>query len=198
MPDEMTRAKATAWFDRLYSGADRNPAAVPWASLSPCGEVVEAAGRGSGRAIVVGCGLGDDAMALAGAGWETVAFDVSPTAIEWCIEWFGDAVDWQVADLFDLPTTWHHAFDLVVEVRTVQSLPPAMRCEALDAVAGLVGGRLLLIASARPHHVIPTGPPWAVSEVELVALERGGLTKESLTVDGSGPGSRLVGTWVRS
>jgi SAM-dependent methyltransferase len=191
---------ATGWFDRLYHAADRNARAVPWASMAPCPdlEAVLDSAPAPGRAMVVGCGLGDDAAALAAAGWDTTAFDISTTAIAWARDRFGDAVDWRVADLFDLPGEWDRAFDLVVEVRTVQSLPPPLQRKAMEAVASLVGVRLLVVANTRPHHVLPTGPPWALSIEELDAYRGAGLVEEALRSDGAGPGSRVVGTYVRS
>lgn len=39
-------------------------------------------------AVVVGCGLGDDAEALAAAGFAVTAFDVSGSAIAWAKERF--------------------------------------------------------------------------------------------------------------
>ncbi|MDX1691802.1 MAG: class I SAM-dependent methyltransferase [Acidimicrobiia bacterium] len=199
MTDDRTKREATAWFDPLYDDAQRDPSGVPWARMGPCPAVEEflSAEPDPGRAVVVGCGLGDDAAALAAAGWDTTAFDISPEAIAWCRDRFGDEVDWRVADLFDLPPEWERAFDLVVEVRTIQSLPPALRAETLDAVASLVGRRLLLVTALRPHHVIPTGPPWAVSEQELEELEAAGLEREDVRIAGSGPGANLTGTWIR-
>ncbi|HSG80555.1 MAG TPA: class I SAM-dependent methyltransferase [Acidimicrobiia bacterium] len=191
---------ATAWFDRLYDAAERNALAVPWASETPCPELgaLLEAGLTPGRAIVVGCGLGDDAAALTQAGWATTAFDVSATAITWARERFGEVVDWHVADLFDLPDEWIAAFDLVVEVRTVQSLPPALQARAMQAVASLVRSRLLLVANLRPHRAIPTGPPWPLSLEELGTYEDAGLEEESIKTEGSGPGARVVATYVRS
>jgi SAM-dependent methyltransferase len=192
--------EATVWFDRLYHAADRDALAVPWASMTPCPELTGLLGTDlePGRAIVVGCGLGDDAAALAEAGWETTAFDVSATAITWARERFGGTVEWHVADLFHLPDEWIEGFDLVVEVRTVQSLPPALQAKAMQAVASLVRSRLLLVANLRPHHVLPTGPPWPLSMEELGTYEAAGLDQESLRAEGSGPGARVVATYVRS
>jgi len=63
---------------------------------------------------VVGCGLGDDAEALAQQGFQVTAFDISPTAIAWCEKRFPDSqVKYQVADLFALDPAWHHKFDFV-------------------------------------------------------------------------------------
>ena len=98
------------------------------------------------RALVVGCGLGDEAEFLASLPFDVVAFDIAPTAVEWCRRRFGDSgVDYRVTDLFDMPDEWRGAFDLVVEIYTLQSLPSDVQPEAMACIAGTVrpGGRLL-------------------------------------------------------
>ncbi len=177
----MDRQQATSWFDRLYTLAEGDTRAIPWADLVPGPEMVDwldAHPDLSGRALVVGCGLGDDAEDLAGRGLDVTAFDVSSEAIAWCRRRFpGSSVDYVVADLFDQPAAWSGAFDLVIELRTVQSLPLNLRDEALAAVADPVapGGTLLLVAWGRPDGTETGGPPWPVSRGELAFLERTGL-----------------------
>src|SRR5262249_300767 len=52
-----------------------------------------------------------------------VAFDISPTAIDGARGRFpGSAVDYTPGDLLNPPASWRGAFDLVVEIYTVQ--PP--------------------------------------------------------------------------
>jgi hypothetical protein len=82
-----------------------------------------------------------------------------------------------VADLFDLPVEWRAAFDLVVECRTVQSLPVAVRARATSSVAGLVrpGGTLLVVAAAREEGATADGPPWPLSQAEVEAFADHGL-----------------------
>src|SRR5579871_188451 len=144
----------TGWFEQLYAEAEAGSAVVPWAD----GEVNPhlthwAAGLdGSGkRALVVGCGLGYDAEFLAGLGYAVTGFDVAPTAIERAIrENPGTTVEYVAADLLDLPAAWAGAFDLVVEIYTVQPLYGPVRERALEALQGPVapGGTLLVIARA--------------------------------------------------
>ena len=186
----MDREQATSWFDRLYTAAGGDSRAVPWADLVPGPEMVawlDAYPDLSGRALVVGCGLGDDAEHLAERGFDVTAFDVSPEAIAWCRRRFPTSpVDYVVADLFDQATNWSLAFDLVVELRTVQSLPLNLREEALAAVAAPVGpgGTLLLVAWSRPQGTQTGGPPWPVSKEELAFLERTGLEERSFDTTG--------------
>jgi len=195
--------EAIAWFDRLYRDAAGDPARVPWASESVCPIVAGylADNPGPGRAVVVGCGIGEDSEAVAAAGYDTVGFDVSPEAIGWCKRRFPEsAVDYRVADLFSVPEDWAQAFDLVVEIRTVQALPPDLRPNVLDAVASLVapGGVLRIVALARAEGVIPYGPPWAVSEREMGRLVEAGLTVVSFETVSRGLWPDFVGVYRRS
>jgi SAM-dependent methyltransferase len=197
MPDD-----ATDWFDRLYREAAGDPARVPWAAQAVCPIVADYLSDhpGPGRAVVVGCGIGDDAEAVAAAGYDTLGFDVSPEAIAWCERRYPDsAVIYRVADLFSLPDEWAGRFDLVVEVRTVQSLPPGRQGQVMDAVAGLVapGGRLLLVALARAEGVVPHGPPWAITRRELERMGSTGLEEVSMELRSGGLWSDFVAVYRR-
>jgi SAM-dependent methyltransferase len=176
-------------FEEIYAEAGERLDAIPWASLAPSPSLVAwlqsdtaptpVAGA---RALVVGCGLGDDAEELRSRGWETTAFDISPTAIERCRERFPrSAVDYEVADLFDLPRAWDRAFALVVEIRTLQSLPLAVRAAAVDAIAGTLGprGRLFVRCFGRGAGRPVGRRPWPVSRDELAGFERAGLRLRS-------------------
>ncbi len=156
-------------------------------------------------AVVVGCGLGDEAAELARRGCRVTAFDVSPTAVDWARRRFPDAdVDWRVLDLFDLPEDMAGAFGLVVEVRTVQSVAPDRRDDAMHAVASLVGpgGYLLatlLLATSDTAARTWEGPPWALAPSDLATyamagLERLGLDHPSGAEDDPAMEVRLVMT----
>jgi SAM-dependent methyltransferase len=122
---------------------------------------------------VVGCGLGTDAEHIAGLGFETVAFDVAPTAIETARRRFpGSPVRYTVADLLDPPGEWRQAFDLVFESLTVQSLPVEVHAEAIARVRDTVapGGTLLVVAAARDDGPVPDGPPWPLTRAEVEAF----------------------------
>jgi len=187
-PDEHTRRlaqnDATGWFETLYRQAARGEAQVPWDRGMPHPLLVdwieERRPAGAGRsAVVVGCGLGFDAELVAAQGFATTAFDVAPSAVEAAAARHpGSAVSYVVADLLDLPGDWHHGFDLVVEIMTVQALPRSLRSDVTGAVAGLVapGGRLLVIAVMLGEGDDPDdGPPWPLTEVEVSAFGAVGL-----------------------
>jgi SAM-dependent methyltransferase len=173
---------ATAWFERLYVAAQSGAAVVPWDIGEPHFLLAEWAHRrhldGTGsRALVIGCGLGRDAEFLAGFGYDTTAFDVSPAAVEQARRRHaGSSVCYRTADLLDPPADWLHAFDFVLESLTVQSLPVALRTHAIAQVPRLVGpaGTLLTVAAGRgADEPLAAGPPWPLTrtEVELFATD---------------------------
>jgi SAM-dependent methyltransferase len=177
-------------FEEMYAAAGDDLAALPWAGLKPFPLLVEwldGAGAGLGRAaLVVGSGLGDDAEELARRGFAVTAFDLSPTAIERSRERFPQSpVDYRVADLLELPAEWRERFDLVVEIRTLQSLPIGDRATAAAAIAGAVapGGLLWLFALGRESHRPGETRPWRVTSAELAVLESAGLTWETRRED---------------
>jgi 2-polyprenyl-3-methyl-5-hydroxy-6-metoxy-1,4-benzoquinol methylase len=187
---------STGWFERLYSEAEAGVSVVPWADGEANPHLVEWA-TSSGltgadltsagltdtgrRALVVGCGLGYDAEYLAGLGFEVTAFDVAPTAIVAAKRAHPDsAVSYETADLLELPSSWAGAFDLVVEIYTVQPLYGPVRERALAALHQPVapGGTLLVIARATNEEDPERDPdqmPWALTRAELSAAAGGVL-----------------------
>lgn len=180
---QLTADDPTGWFERLYAAAAVGEAVVPWDRGSPHGLLVEwvrATGlRGDGRrALVVGSGLGEDAELIASLGFDTTAFDISPTAIETTRARFPQSrVRYLTADLLDPPADWHRAFDLVVESLTVQSMPNPHRTQAIPRVASLVapGGTLLVIATGREEGPEPGGPPWPLTRREIDSFGTDGV-----------------------
>ena len=175
---------ATGWFEQLWSKGRAGEIPVPWDTgqahplLAEWIGAREAAGPAQ-RAVVVGCGLGADAELVATRGFDTVAFDVSPSAIELARERHPDSpVKYEQADLFELNEQWHQAFGLVVDVYTVQALPVSLRHQASAAVADLVApsGTLLLLMSAQDDDTDTQGPPWPLSRRDIDAFGSQGLT----------------------
>jgi SAM-dependent methyltransferase len=195
-------------FESVYVQAHGDPAAISWADLVPNPNLVrwldanaiDAAGK---RALVVGCGLGDDAEELARRGFETTAFDVSPTAIRWCRRRFpGSNVEYVAADLFRIPDAWGESFDFVLESYTLQVLPAELRRQAIPAIATLVapGGTLLLIARGRDGDESPGNSPWQLTRKELGDFISHGLverTFQDFMDDESPPVRRFVITYQR-
>ena len=183
--DSIASGDDTGWFETLYAAAEHGAATVPWAGLAPNPRLVRAlAGvAGGGRAVVIGCGLGDDAEHVASLGFTTVAFDVSPTAVAGARRRFPrSAVEYVTADLLSPPHSWAGAFDLVVEVFTLQVLTGAARRTAIARSAQLVapGGRLLVIAGARDEHDDPGTMPWPLTRAEIESFRGYGLIEHSI------------------
>jgi SAM-dependent methyltransferase len=178
----MDEVDPTGFFEPLYVAAATGGDAVPWDRGGPHPLIAEWARdvAGEGRsALVVGAGLGPDAELLAQRGFAVVAFDVSPTAIASARERFPQSpVDYRVADLLDPPPQFTHAFDLVVESLTVQSMPVRFHLPAIANVARMVapGGTLLVVATQRDEADGPVdGPPWPLTRAEVDAFATGGL-----------------------
>lgn len=169
----------SAWFEILYQEAKGDEKQVPWAKLTPHPYLQDWLERHppqvEGRsAAAVGCGLGDDAEALAALGFQVTAFDISPSAIAWCQQRFPDStVNYVVADLFHLPAEWNQAFNFVLESRNIQALPLNVRSQAISAIGQLValGGTLLLMTRLRDTDAEPDGPPWPLSDSELAQFQ---------------------------
>lgn len=212
LAEHAARGDATGWFEAVYAAADGRPDEVQWADLAPNPHVVQwldretgldrepAAGAGR-RALDVGCGLGDTAEHLAARGFAVDAFDVSQSAVAWCRRRFpGSAVAYRAADLLDPPPEWRGAFDLVVEVYTLQVLPPALRRRAQASLAGLLapGGRLLVVCRGREPAEPEGQMPWPLTVAELAAFDGLGLARESFEDfldDEDPPVRRLRAVW---
>lgn len=180
----------TGWFDRLYAAGAAGRVPIPWSRRQPNPLLTDWAQRhhlaGTGkRAIVPGCGLGADAEYLAGLGFTTIGFDVSPTAIRLARERYpGTCVEYVCADLLHLPRPWRQEFDLVAEIITVQALPRAVRPHATASVAGLTapGGTLLVIAAIPDSLGEQPGPPWPLTRAEIDAFAADGLTPAAIEI----------------
>jgi 2-polyprenyl-3-methyl-5-hydroxy-6-metoxy-1,4-benzoquinol methylase len=178
----------SGFFDTVYATANGNAQSIPWADLQPHplalswleAHNIEGTGK---RALVVGCGLGDDAEELARRGFQVTAFDVSPNAIAWCKERFPtSSVEYQGADLFATPEQWRQAFDFVLEIYTVQALPIARRSQAIASIASFVApaGQLLIVCRARDPQDDPGTMPWPLTRAELAEFEQAGLRETTL------------------
>jgi SAM-dependent methyltransferase len=212
--DSIAKGDAVGWFEQLYAAAEQGTATVPWADLTPNPHMVAALADISGlpnmsgladlhmparreRALVVGCGLGDDAEYVASLGFDTVAFDVSPTAVTGAIKRFPKStVEYETADLLSPPPGWLGRFDLVVEVYTIQVLTGDARRRAIEQVAALVapGGQLLVIARAREESDPPGQMPWPLTLREVESVQRYGTNKVSI-VDFFDPEEPEVRRW---
>jgi SAM-dependent methyltransferase len=174
---------AKGWFEALYAEADGGAGSIPWADLvfNPhfLSWLDENNAPGEGRrSLVVGCGLGDDAELLAAQGFGVTAFDISAAAIDWCKRRYPDSqVDYVAADLFESPPEWRGAFQLVVEVNTLQVLPSELRPAAISAMVNCVtpDGSLLVIARGRGPNDDQGSMPWPLTVSDLEPFVQSGL-----------------------
>ena len=102
----------TGWFDRLYAAGASGAVAMPWNREVPHPLLSPWAAT----------------QGLTGAGKRAVVVGSG----------LGADAEYVAANLLDLPAEWSWAFDLVVEVFTVQALPDPPRSTAIPNVARLV------------------------------------------------------------
>ena len=175
--------KASEWFDGLYKENKESQGNIPWArqAVNPLLQTyLDQDISHKGKALVIGCGLGDDARALEEVGYDVVAIDVSQTALDLAKERFFDShILFEKQDIFDMPAKYHEHFDFVFEAFTIQSLPIAFREKMIKAVAHTVApqGKLLLVAHKREECF--KGPPWPLEATEVDRFKCEGLTELS-------------------
>ena len=162
------------WFEELYSGAGRNSDEIPWAKMEANQKMVEWIAERpdiTGRALVVGCGLGDDAEWWSVAGFDVTAFDLSQSSIDWCHERFPQSsVNYCVGDLIEPTDEWLEAYDLVVEIHILQAIPDSMRDAAASNLPKLLNndGHLLCIGRLLTERIPDEpSPPWPLTRVWL-------------------------------
>jgi SAM-dependent methyltransferase len=186
----LAKGDAVGWFDALYKEAAGDNGRIPWADLEPnrffraWAEKTNLQGNDR-RALVVGCGLGDDARYLHDLGFRVTAFDVSPTAIDWARRLHRETdINFISADLFEPPKEWFQAFDFVLEVYTIQPLPLEMRSAVIDAIANFVKfqGKLLVVTRGREDDEVPTELPWALSRRDLARFDENGFRQLSFEI----------------
>jgi SAM-dependent methyltransferase len=186
--EHLAQGDPTGWFEPLYAAAGGDAQNIPWADLEPNIHLVSWLDahtiRGDGkRALVVGCGLGDDAEELARRGFNVTAFDISPTAIAWCRKRFPTSrVAYRAADALHPPAEWVGAFDFIHESYTLQAIPVQPRYEALKGISKLVApeGTLLVICrGSDAGDEEPLVPPWPLTRDELLQGVEGALVETS-------------------
>lgn len=175
------RGDQLGWFDAVYK--EGNLDSIPWADLEPnrfFKQWSEERGlKGKGRkALVVGCGLGDDAKYLSDLGFDVTAFDISPTAVEWAKRLHHETtIQFEAADLFQPFRGWLGAFEFVLEIYTIQPLPMEMRGKVIDAVSSFVapGGELVVVCRGRENGEQVGQIPYPLSKADLSGFEGAGL-----------------------
>ena len=167
------------WFETLYAGSSTDGEGVPWANMTTHPSFADWLSKnpldGKGKsALVVGCGMGDDAVELESLGFQVTAFDVSVSAVKFCKQRFPDSkVNFVQADLLQPQAQWHQDFDFVLEIFTIQALPPKYEEEVIGSIAGFAApeGQLLVIAEvSAEERSFENGPPWVLTPDHIDAF----------------------------
>jgi SAM-dependent methyltransferase len=187
--DYIEKGDFYGWFDTVYRETENDSEQIPWVDFEPNRFLVEwnetANLKGNGRkALVVGCGLGDEAKFLDDLDFDVTAFDVSEKAIEIAKNIHAETdIKFVVADLFNSPNKWEKAFEFVLEVYTIQALPLNLRKKAIAAISDFVAenGELIVVQRFRENNEEPEGLPWALSPNDLSGFEKNGLTQSNFS-----------------
>lgn len=125
-----------------------------------------------GRMIVLGAGRGHDAREFARHGFHVTAVDFSPYVVGE-MERLADPtapVEILQHDLFTLPRELDGSFDYVLEYTCFCAIDPKRRAEYADLVSRLLTPGAIYIDLAFPLDGRPGGPPFAVSDAEILRL----------------------------
>ncbi len=155
------------WEQRYQEGTTRwdlGKAAPPLASLLSSPDAPP-----PGRAAILGCGRGYEAVLFASYGFEVVGFDFAPSAIATATrraENSRSSAKFLQRDIFDLPEEFPGYFDYVIEHTCFCAIPPAKRSDYVRVARSLLrpGGELIGLFFT---HSRPGGPPFGVTPAEI-------------------------------
>jgi 2-polyprenyl-3-methyl-5-hydroxy-6-metoxy-1,4-benzoquinol methylase len=186
--DHQDRDDPLGWFDSIYQDAEGDHKAVFWADLAPSPDLLGWLNKNSvnhsKKAIAIGCGVGDDAEALAINGYQVTAFDIAPHAIKLCKKRYPQSkVHYLVENLFDYPQPWKHHYDLVYECNTIQVLPGEYRKKAMKAMADLLkkDGDILVSCRSRIVGEQLDDIPLPLDQNEISYFKELGLSEQSFS-----------------
>jgi ubiquinone/menaquinone biosynthesis C-methylase UbiE len=162
--------EASAWFEDIYKKNEYTSENIPWAKhkVDPQLDIYLSKNNNENnknkKALVVGCGLGDDAYALYEMGYDVTAIDVSKTALALAQERFPNTnIKFVLQDIFDMPEVYNEYFDFVFESLTIQSLPIEFREQMIQAISSTIqtSGKILLVAHKKTKDF--KGPPYPLN-----------------------------------
>ncbi|MHC4841745.1 MAG: methyltransferase domain-containing protein [Planctomycetota bacterium] len=138
----------------------------------PIADWLEANPAISGRVLIPGCGYGHDARAFAERGFDALAVDFAPLAIERGQALHSECtgkLKFEQADFFDLPQRYAEGFDFIYEYTCFVAFPPERRPEYVETVLNLLkpGGKLI---GCFYNHGKEGGPPFNATREEVTAL----------------------------
>jgi methyl halide transferase len=125
-----------------------------------------------GRMIVLGAGRGHDAREFARHGFQVTAVDFASHAADEMRRLADPAAPVEIiqGDLFALPHELHNSFDYVLEYTCFCAIDPKRRAEYADLVTQLLKPDGMYIDLAFPLDGRAGGPPFAVTESEVMDL----------------------------
>lgn len=125
-----------------------------------------------GKMFVPCAGRGHDAREFARHGFEVTAVDFSPSAVEEMHRLAdpGAPVEIMQHDMFELPHEMDGKFDYVLQYTCFCAIDPKRREDYADLVARLLKSNGTYIDLAFPLDGRAGGPPFAVSDQEIVKL----------------------------
>ena len=161
------------WFDQLYGMANRDSAVIPWARMTPNPIMMDWVEKNchNGKALIIGCGLGDDAIGLENIGFNVTAVDISQHCIDWCKERFPNStVEWLVGDILNPIEEWYGNFDVIVEIHILQAIPDGgIRERAAEQMPKLLAknGKMFCIGRLDDGRQTIQPPPWPLKQTWL-------------------------------
>ncbi|MBD2103256.1 methyltransferase domain-containing protein [Leptolyngbya sp. FACHB-261] len=176
----MSVEEATFWEPYYQQGTlrwDLGQAAPPLV------ELLQAAKPKPGRAAVLGCGRGYDALLFADQGFEVVGFDFAPSAIAAATalaQAAGSSAQFLQRDIFELIPEFENQFDYVVEHTCFCAIAPEKRPDYVRLVRTLLRPQGELLGLFFTHQR-PGGPPFGVTSEEIQQYFRADFEILSLT-----------------
>jgi SAM-dependent methyltransferase len=152
------------WSD-IYAAGD-----PPWDMAAPAPPLVTALERlettPGGRALVPGCGYGNEAILLGEKGWIVTAVDFAPAAAERVKQRAaGLSVSVVERDIFGLHKDLSDHFDLVLEHTCYCAIPPGMRGEYARVMAAALKRKGTLVGLF--WEVEGEGPPYSTDPEDI-------------------------------
>src|SRR5512138_1456866 len=149
-----------------------------WDLAGPTPALQRLAGSGRfppGRMLVPCAGRGHDAREFARHGFNVTAVDFSPYAVQEMKRLADPDAPIEIVqgDMFELPHALDEAFDYVLQYTCFCAIDPKRRADYADLVRRLLKSGGMYIDLAFPLDDRPGGPPFAVSEDEIIRLFQG-------------------------
>jgi cyclopropane fatty-acyl-phospholipid synthase-like methyltransferase len=188
----------TRTFEEMYKGVP------PWEIDGPQSEIAYLAHHGETRSAVldVGCGTGENALYLAGLGFEVVGIDIVPTAVETALSKAKErslAATFLVMDALDL-SGLERGFNTVIDSGFYHILPDKKRPVFVRSLASVLnpGGTYFMMCFS--EHEPGSWGPRRVTQAEIRQTFRQGWLINYIrdAIFDTNLGSRKCIAWLSS